>query len=153
YPCLDQVVGDLLRCLTRHRENADDDLVVADRALEVGVRAYLELADPLPDLALVGVEDRDDPETVVGEDVRPRDRTPEMARAEQRDVVLARGPQDLAYLPDERVDVVADAALAELAEAGQIAADLRRVDVRVVRELLGGDRGLAHLVGLRQDLE
>jgi hypothetical protein len=40
-----------------------------------------------------------------------------MAGAEQRDVVLAGGPQDLADLRDERVDVVADAALAELPEA------------------------------------
>ena len=83
-----------------------------------------------------------------------RRRSPaEVAGAEQRDVVLAGGPQDLADLRDERVDVVADAALAELAEAREVAADLRRVDVRVVAELLGGDRLLAHLLGLREDLQ
>src|SRR4029079_18752534 len=74
-------------------------------------------------------------------------------RAEQRDVVLARGAQDLADLRDERVDVVADAALAELAEARQVAPDLGGVDVRVVAELLRGDRLLAHLLGLREDLQ
>jgi len=37
-------------------------------------------------------------------------------RADQRDVVLASGPQDLADLGHERLDVVADAPLAELAE-------------------------------------
>src|SRR5919205_396625 len=73
--------------------------------------------------------------------------------AEQRDVVLAGGAQDLADLRDERVDVVADPALAELAEARQVAADLGGVDVRVVAQLLGGDRLLAHLLGLREDLE
>ena len=78
---------------------------------------------------------------------------PEVAGAEQRDVVLAGGAQDLADLRDERVDVVAHAALAELAEAGEVAADLRRVDVRVVAELLRGDRLLAHLLGLREDLQ
>jgi hypothetical protein len=90
---------------------------------------------------------------VVGEDVRRRDRGAEVAGADQGDVVLAGRPQDLADLADERVDVVADAPLAELAEPGEIAADLRRVDVCVVRQLLGGDRLLAHLLGLREDLE
>ena len=106
-----------------------------------------------PDLALVDVEHGDDPEAVVGEDVRGRDRRAEVAGAEQRDVVLAGGPQDLADLGDERLDVVADPALAELPEAGQVAPDLGRVDVRVVGELLRGDRRLAHLAGLREDLE
>ena len=54
---------------------------------------------------------------------------------------------------DQRVDVVADAALAELAEAGEVAADLGRVDVRVVGELLRGDRLLAHLPGLGEHLQ
>ena len=90
---------------------------------------------------------------MVGEDVRAGDRLPEMAGAEQRDVVLAGGPQDLADLLDQRLDVVAHPALAELAEAGQVAADLGRVDVGVVRELLRGDRALAHLPGLGQHLE
>src|SRR5207302_1938697 len=56
-------------------------------------------------------------------------------------------------LRDERFDVVADAALAELPEARQIPADLRRVHVRVVGELLRGNRLLAHLPGLREHLE
>src|SRR5215207_7197429 len=76
-----------------------------------------------------------------------------MAGAEERDVVLARGPQDLADLGDQRVDVVADAPLAELAEAREVATDLRRVDVRVVRQLLRGDRLLAHLLRLREHLQ
>ena len=105
------------------------------------------------DLGRVGVEDRDDAEAVVGEDVRGGDRLAEVAGAEQRDVVLPGGAQDLADLRDQRVDVVAHAALAELAEAREVAADLGGVDVRVVGELLGGDRLLAHLAGLGQDLQ
>ena len=54
---------------------------------------------------------------------------------------------------DERVDAVADAALAELAEARQVAADLGRVDVGVLGQLLRGDRLLAHLAGLDQHLQ
>ncbi len=107
----------------------------------------------VPTLRCVDVEDRDDAEAVVGEDVGGGDRLAEVPGAEQRDVVLAGGAQDLADLRDERLDVVADAALAELAEAGQVAADLRRVDVRVVGELLRGDRLLAHLLGLREHLQ
>src|ERR671932_648057 len=90
---------------------------------------------------------------VVGEDVARGDRAAEVARAEQRDVVLAARAQDLADLRDERVDVVAHPALAELAEAGEVAADLRRVHVRVLGELLRGDRLLAHLARLGQHLQ
>ena len=138
----------------RHREHADDDVLVLDD-LARGPRRRGPRWPPtfVADLARVGVEDRHDAEAVVGEDVRGGDRLAEVAGAEQRDVVLAGGPQDLADLRDERVDVVADAALAELAEARQVAADLRRVDVRVVGELLRGDRLLAHLLGLREHLQ
>ncbi len=62
-------------------------------------------------------------------------------------------PQDLPDLRHERVDVVAHPALAELAEARQVAADLGGVDVRVVRQLLGRDRLAPHLLRLGQDLQ
>src|SRR4029079_13708484 len=107
----------------------------------------------LADLALVGIEDRDDLEAVVGEHVRAGDGAAQVPRAEQRDVVLAGGSQDLPDLRQQRVDVVADPSLSELAEPGEVAADLGRVDVRVVGELLRGDRRLAHLVGLSQHLQ
>ncbi len=90
---------------------------------------------------------------MVGEDVGARDRPAEVSGAEERDVVLAARAQDLADLRHERVDVVADAALAELAEAGQVTPDLGRVDVRVVGELLRGDRVLAHLLRLCEHLQ
>ena len=54
---------------------------------------------------------------------------------------------------DEAVDVVADAPLAELPERGEVAADLGRVDVRVLAHLLGGDALLAHLLGLGEHPE
>ena len=83
----------------------------------------------------------------------PGDRLAEVPGAEQGDVVLAGGAQDLADLRDQRVDVVAHSALAELAEARQVAADLGGVDVRVVGQLLGRDRLPAHLLGLREHLQ
>src|SRR5919204_216540 len=77
----------------------------------------------------------------------------EPAGTDERDVVLTLGAQNLADLTEQRVDVVADSPLAELPEGGQVAADLCRVDVRVVGDLLGGDPVLAHLLGLGQNLE
>src|SRR5262249_32759438 len=63
------------------------------------------------------------------------------------------GAQDLADLGDQEVDVVADPALAELAEAGEVAADLGGVDVRVLADLLRRDRVAPLLLGLGQDLQ
>ena len=100
-----------------HREHADDDLLLAHDLVEVVERADRDAAVLVADQLLVGVEDRDDPEAVVGEDVGAGDRLAEVAGAEQGDVVLARGVEDLADLADQRLDPVADAALAELAEA------------------------------------
>ena len=107
----------------------------------------------MPTTARLDVEHGDDLEAVVGEDVGAGDRLAEVAGAEEGDVVLARGAQDLADLGDQRFDVVADPALAELAEAGEVAADLGRVDVRVLGEFLRGDRVAAHLAGLGQHLQ
>src|SRR4051794_33481462 len=150
---VDEVVRDALRSAARDRQHSDDDLVLVDGALHLVVRAHAQVTDVLADLALVGVEDGDDLESVVGEHVGAGDRAAKVAGAEQGDVVLAGGPQDLADLRDQGVDVVADAALAELAEAGEVATDLRRVDVRVVGELLRRDRLLAHLSRLCQHLQ
>src|SRR3954447_10495443 len=146
-------VGQRLGRDGRYCEDADDDVLLLDHLTQVVDRTHALRADLLADLAGVVVEDRDDPEAVVGEDVARGDGLAEVPGAEQRDVVLAGGPQDLADLGDERVDVVADPPLAELAEAREIAADLGGVDVRPVRQLLGGDGLLALLLGLGQDLE
>ena len=78
---------------------------------------------------------------------------PSRPAPDERDVVLALRAQDLADLAEQAVDRVADAALAELAEVREVAPDLRRVDVRVVGDLLRGDAVLAHLLRLRQHLE
>ena len=133
--------------------HADDDVLLAHRVREPARVVDLHRADRPPDLLRVVVEDRRDVDPVLREDRRAGDRLAEPAGADERDVVLPLRPQDLADLAEQRVDVVADAALAELAEGGQVAADLRRVDVRVVRDLLRGDPVLAHLLRLGQNLE
>ena len=100
-----------------HRQDRDDDVLLVHHGPQLGVVADGQRPDPGPDALVVDVEDRHHAEAVVGEDVRGGDRRAEVAGAEQRDVVLAGGPQDLADLADQRLDVVADAALAELPEA------------------------------------
>ena len=153
-PGLDEPVGDLLGRLRREprapRRRPPRRATTCSRSASAPHRDAAEL---LADQLRVDVEDRDDPEAVVGEDVGAGDRLAEVAGAEQGDVVLARGAQDLADLGDQRLDPVADAALAELAEPGEVAADLGRVDVRVLGELLRGDRLPAHLARLDQHLQ
>src|SRR4029453_5546441 len=106
-----------------------------------------------PHLVGILVEHGRDVDPVLGEDRRARDRLAQAAGADERDVVLALGPEDAADLPEQAVHAVADPALAELPERREIAADLRRVDVRVVGDLLRRDPVLAHLPGLSEHLE
>jgi hypothetical protein len=50
-------------------------------------------------------------------------------------------------------DPILAGSVAELAEPGQVAADLGRVHVRVLTDLLRRDRVAAHLLGLGEHLE
>src|SRR5664279_487232 len=148
-----QVVSKLLGRGRRDSQNGDDDVLLLDDVAQLGVVAHGERADLAAHDLAIGVEDGHDAEAVVSEDVRGGDRGAEMAGAEEGDVVLPGRPEDLAGLGDQGLDVVAHPPLAELAKAREVAADLRRVDVRVVGQLLGGDRLLADLAGLGEDLE
>src|SRR5262249_22191790 len=75
-------------------------------------------------------------------------RETEIARAHDRDADAAIQPEDLAQVPPQLLDVVADAADAELAEVRQILADLRRIEVELLGERLGGDR--ADAIGIER---
>jgi len=61
---------------------------------------------------------------VLREDRRARNCLAEPAGPDQRDVVLTLRAKDLADLSEQGVDVVADAALAELSEGGKVTPDL-----------------------------
>ena len=90
-------------------------MMLRSRASSSSVLERADATPPIdaPDLRRVVVEDGGDRDAVLGEDRRARDRASEAARADERDVVLALRAQDLADLAEQRVDVVADAALAE----------------------------------------
>src|SRR5512132_483945 len=109
-PRPDEVVGDTLRVVGGNGDDADDDVLLADRVGEPAVVADRHVADRPPDLVGIRVEHRRDVDPVLREDRRARDRLAEPAGADERDVVLPLRPQDLPDLPQQRVDVVADAA-------------------------------------------
>ena len=112
-----------------------------------------DAAQETPDLRGIAVEHGGDRDPVLGEDRRARDRAAQPPGSDEGDVVLPLRSQDPADLAEQRVDVVADPALAEAPEAGQIPTDLGGVDVRVLRDLLRRDPVLAHLLRLREHLQ
>ena len=73
-------------------------------------------------------------------------REAEVARAHDGDAQLAIEPEDLAQVALQVPDVVADAAHAELAEVGQVLADLRGVQVELLGQRLRRDRPDARAV-------
>ena len=83
----------------------------------------------LPHLLAGRVEQRDDVEAVRAETGVVGQGHAEVAGAEDDDLDRAVEAEDLAQVALEILDVVADAANAELAEVGQILADLRGVQV------------------------
>src|SRR3954453_4989692 len=91
-----QPVGALLRGLLGYREDADDDVSVADRGRELRHVLDADVAGLAADLGRIVVEDADDVEAVVGEDARLRDGLAQRAGADEHDVVLTGRPQDLA---------------------------------------------------------
>ena len=92
-----------------------------------------------PILSLQRVEQRDDLEPVVAEPAVVGERQAEVAGADDRDADAAVEPEDLPQVAPQLLDVVADAADAELAEIGQVLPDLRGVQVELLGQRLRGD--------------
>src|SRR5262249_3237602 len=100
-------------------------------------------ARPLPDLGAEIVEERRDLEAFLPEAGIVGEREAEIAGAHDRDAEFAVEAENLPQVPFEIADVVADAADAELAEIGQVLANLRRVQVELLGERLRRDRAHA----------
>ena len=66
------------------------------------------------------------------------ERQPEVAGSENRDFEFPLEAQNLTQMTLQILDVIADAADAELAEIGQVFPDLRRVEMKLLRERLRG---------------
>ena len=115
----------------------------------VAARELLEIVDVedrhaaarlLADLRAQVVEQRDDLEAFLPEARIVGQRQTEVAGADDRDAQLAIETEDLAQVPLQIADVVADAADAELAEVREVLADLRGVQVELLGERLRRDR-------------
>ena len=96
--------------------------------------------DCWPTFSLQVVEQRRDLEALLAEAGIVGEREAEVAGAHDRDAQLAIEAEDLAQVPLQIADVVADAADAELAEVGEVLADLRGVQVELLGERLRRDR-------------
>ena len=91
----------------------------------------------LPHFVAGRVEQRDDVEAVVAEARVVGERQAEVAGAQDDDLELAIEAEDLAQVPAQVLDVVADAADAELAELGEVLADLGGVEAELLGQAAG----------------
>ena len=127
----------LLRRVGRYAEHGDVDLLAFDEALEFArVANRHAAARVLPDLLARGVEQRHDIEAVLAEAGIVGQRQPEVAGADDDDLDAAVQPEDLAQVALQILDVVADAANAELAEMREVLANLRRIELELRGQLL-----------------
>ena len=123
-----------------HGDDGDADAVAARVLLQiVDVEDRHAAARLLADLRAQVVEQRHDLEALLTEAGIVGEREAEVAGADDRDAQLAIEAEDLAQVTLEIADVVADAADAELAEVGEVLANLRRVQVELLGERLGRD--------------
>ena len=106
--------------------------------------------DCWPTFSLQRVEQRRDLEAFLAEARIVGEREAEVAGAHDRDAQLAIEAENLPQVPLQIADVVADAAHAELAEVGEVLADLRGVQVELLGERLRRDRADAGAVELVQ---
>ena len=109
--------------------------------------------DCWPTFSLQGVEQRRDLEAFLAEPGIVGEREAEIAGAHDRDAQLAIEAENLAQVALQIADVVADAADAELAEVGEVLADLRGVQVELLGERLrrdGADAGVLERVQAAQ---
>ena len=86
------------------------------------------------------VEQRGDLEPFLAEARVVGERQAEVAGAHDRDAHALVEPENLPQVAAQLLDVVADAADAELAEIGEVLADLRRVEVELLGQRLRRDR-------------
>ena len=139
-PAARHLIDHVLGRFGRHRDHRDVDALAATHLLQVlDVVDRHAAARLLADLGVGAVEERDDLEAFLAEARVVGQRQAEVAGADDGDAQLAVEAEDLSQMPLQILDVVADAAHAELAEVGQVLADLRGVQVELLGERLRRD--------------
>src|SRR5262245_3590686 len=146
----DQLIGHGLSRFRRHRHDGDLDSPRFHLPTQITARKDRRGVDLTRDLARILVEDGGDPEALAGESLVVEQRRAEITEPDQRHRPLAIEAEDALELGLEPRDVVADPANAELAEVRQVLADLRRVQIEALGQLLRRDRLDAVLFELEQ---
>ena len=148
------LVEHVLRRFGRHGDHGDVDVLLAHDLLQLLQIVNRHAAPRLvADLGIGDVEHRHDLEAFALEARIVGQRQAEVAGAHHRDAQLAIEAEDLAQVALQVLDVIADAADAELAEVGEVLADLRRVEVELLGQRLrrdGLDAGGLELVEAAQ---
>ena len=146
-PAVDDFVEHRRRRRRGHGDDGDGDPFLAHHAPEgADVVDGHAAARPLADLLALAVEQRGNLEPFGAEAGVVGQRQPEVAGAHDRDPDAAVEAEDLPQVRAQLLDVVADAADAELAEIGEILANLRGVQVELLGQRLRRDRLHAGLV-------
>src|SRR5262245_46013063 len=137
----DNEVEDLLRRGLRDGDDRDADRFAPRDLLEiVDVVNRDAAARLLPHLLAQVVEERGNLEAFHPEAGVVGERQTEIAGAHDRDAQLAIEAENLSEMALQVADIVADPAHAELAEVGEVLADLRGVQMKLLGERLRRDR-------------
>src|ERR1043166_1859520 len=134
--CLDPGRHDLidhwLRVRSRHGDHGDVEPIALGHALQ-----FLDVVDGHPaarfvtDLFVRRVEERGDLEAFLAKPGIVRERESEIARAHDGHTKTSIQAEDLTQMSPQLLDVIADAANAELAEVREVLSDLRGVEMKL----------------------
>ena len=139
-PAADDLIQHRLRRFGRHGDYGDIDPFLADDALELADVVDGHAAPRLvADFGIGHVEERRDLEAFATKTGIVGQGQAEVAGAHHRDAEFSVKAQNLPEVALEILDVVSDAADAELAKIGQILADLCGVQVELLRQRLRGN--------------
>ncbi len=121
-------------------DDADGDAVLVDDLLEAVAVLHGDPGDLLSGHLRIGVDQRGDPETTGGEPAVVGQRGAEVTDTDDHYRPVLGQAQLTGDLVHEILDVVPHTTRPVGAEVGEVFAQLRGVDPRRGRELLGGDR-------------
>ncbi len=142
---------DELRRRRRHGDHHDANPLALDDLPKIARVGDQNPAARAPaDLLLERVEQRDHLEPVLAEAGVIGKREAEVAGAHDRHTDVAIETEDLLQVPPQLLDVVPDAAYAELAEVRQVLPNLRRIQLELLGKRLRRNRADAHRIEGRQ---
>src|SRR5690348_5553805 len=147
----DHLIDHRLRVLCGHGDHADIEAIATRDPLEVLHVVDRDAAARLvADLLAGGIEERRNLEAFFPKARIIRQGEPEVPRAHDRHVQAPIESEDLAQMPAQVLDVIADAADAELAKVREILPNLRGIELELFGEHLRRDRVHARDIELVQ---